>query len=137
MRWSKRDINWGEVRTAQHWILKKRGHDIIDEMVKCGIPRARVYERLARRMRVQVTGAHFSQVSDLHTLFRMVQLLEKMEELAKRPQGWRGMVPKQKYNYKEMFTDKRVLRAVALRNALRGKPWYFRLLMRIRATIRL
>jgi hypothetical protein len=55
--------------------LKRRGHDIIDELAAMGVPRYRAYRRLARAMRVPEAQAHFGREWDIRKLERMVSLL--------------------------------------------------------------
>lgn len=116
--------------TLAHKMLKQRGHDLIDDLMKKGVDRQEVYKRLARRVHMRPFDCHFSKVSDLPTLNLMVKELDKM---VNGPQKMPTMQDKtEAYDYGRIFNDKKVLQDVGRRNAERLQhkiePWYKRIL---------
>lgn len=131
----------GDSPTLGTFLLKKRGHEIIDQIEMLGTPRLMIYHKLGKRMGSHAL-AHFAQVTDLPTLNRMVKHLEDM--LARKRQKmqlspieiFRGPA-ESKYDYKIMFTDKDLLRKVGDRNRAKCVPAWRRWLLRLRGILRL
>lgn len=67
--------------------LKHQGHDLIDELVELGIKKDRIYKNMAKRLRVPLEQAHFSNVDKIERLEIMVRMLTSYRDhiLARRP----------------------------------------------------
>lgn len=55
--------------------LKDEGHRLIDKLVADGVKRAKVYRRLAKRLKVPEHDAHYSQMNSIARLTRANQAL--------------------------------------------------------------
>lgn len=109
----------GKTPSLATFLLKRRGHEIIDTIERdyC-VERERIYFKLGKRMGNHML-AHFSHVDDIHVLNRMVRHLEEMLEVKRNRGPQVKAKPKIERDYSRMFTDKKVLREVGLRNQIR------------------
>lgn len=57
--------------------LKNEGHDLIDSFVGDGIPRVKVYRRLAKRLGVSENRAHFGEINTIPEAERAVETLRR------------------------------------------------------------
>ena len=55
--------------------LKHEGHDLIDDLVRMGVPRYKVYKRMAKVLRLSHQEAHFSAAGSIERLEQMVKML--------------------------------------------------------------
>lgn len=124
-------------RTLATIHFKGAGHEKIDYLVSLGVPREKVYAKLARKMRIPEWQAHFSKTNDDTSLWLRNEVLDKMIEDREYALSMRemdsikdlskGRIKKLEFkraaerDYKTMFTDKSVLRRVGRRNRIRIK----------------
>lgn len=59
--------------------LKQEGHDVIDRIVRLGVNRSAVYVRLAERLQVSESGAHFQNIFTSRECRKAINALQQME----------------------------------------------------------
>lgn len=63
--------------------LKVEGHELIDRMVELNVPRQKVYEKLAKRLKVQEPKAHFANMKSMEEVKLAIKHLDDMIILRK------------------------------------------------------
>jgi hypothetical protein len=134
-------------KTLATYDYKKWGHRYIDDLVRLGVPRNKVYSQLAGRMKVHQSEAHFSRNNSDPVLWKMVHILKMMLETKEREISHARRLKEMQSNpiylekkkakaerklkyksYKQaVFSGKELLREVGRRNSMKVIPWYKRL----------
>lgn len=80
--------------------LKHEGHDLIDDLVRMGVPRYRTYRRMAKVLRISEPEAHFGAAGSIERLEKMVSMLRNyhahVESHMRRPKLIRPVLKKKK-----------------------------------------
>lgn len=117
--------------------LKDRGHQLIDELVRSGLARTTVYNRMRRKLDVPEKMAHFSQMNTIEEAQRGVDALQSWRDQRLQSLSTPANPPghKKKYKRSQTLSYPEQQRAFAELRAHRERqaiPWYKRLLTWLR-----